>query len=131
MLLSESVRVNIRAVELIWQVMKMRRAADLELNPIERITKQAIAERRAREAKAEQEKAEKMLQKANALQSSSTTEDEKKQQRAILDMTAKEFYFKAEQVEELLELFSDQQTKAEAFVKLFERTVSKSALVGA
>jgi len=123
--------VNIRAVELIWQVMKMRRAADLELNPIERITKQAIAERRAREAKAEQEKAEKMLQKANALQSSSTTEDEKKQQRAILDMTAKEFYFKAEQVEELLELFSDQQTKAEAFVKLFERTVSKSALVGA
>lgn len=131
MLLSESVRVNIRAVELIWQVMKMRRVADLELNPIERITKQAIAERRAREAKAEQEKAEKMLQKANALQSSSTTEDEKKQQRAILDMTAKEFYFKAEQVEELLELFSDQQTKAEAFVKLFERTVSKSALVGA
>lgn len=109
----------------------MRRAADLELNPIERITKQAIAERRAREAKAEQENAEKMLQKANALQSSSTTEDEKKQQRAILDMTAKEFYFKAEQVEELLELFSDQQTKAEAFVKLFERTVSKSALVGA
>ena len=123
--------MNIRAVELIWQVMKMRRVADLELNPIERITKQAIAERRAREAKAEQEKAEKMLQKANALQSSSTTEDEKKQQRAILDMTAKEFYFKAEQVEELLELFSDQQTKAEAFVKLFERTVSKSALVGA
>jgi hypothetical protein len=107
----------------------IRKKADAEDNPLQRLAMEAMANKNLAVAKAEQAKAEKLLQKANDQSNANTTEDEKKQQRAILDMTAKEFYFKADQVEELLELFSDQQSKAQAIVKLFERTLDTEDLL--
>lgn len=79
--------------------------------------------------RAEKEASEKLQEAAERLQSSGTTEAEKKQQRAILDMSAKEFYFKADQVEDLLGLFTDERAKAEAVIKLFERVLDTEALL--
>ena len=79
--------------------------------------------------KAQKEAAEALQEAAERLQSSGTTEAERKQQRAILDMTAKEFYFKADQIEDLLGLFTDERAKAEAVIKLFERTFDTESLL--
>ena len=79
--------------------------------------------------KAQKEAAEALQEAAERLQSSGTTEAERKQQRAILDMTAKEFYFKADQIEDLLGLFTDERAKAEAVIKLFERTLDTESLL--
>eukprot|EP01046_Picozoa_sp_COSAG06_P043258 COSAG06_NODE_5642_length_3344_cov_10.190447_1_plen_1014_part_01 len=62
-------------------------------------------------------------------QSSGTTEAEKKQQRAVVDMTAKEFYFKVDKVGDLLDLFTDKRAKVEAVIKLFERVLDTDELL--
>eukprot|EP01050_Picozoa_sp_SAG11_P009709 SAG11_NODE_931_length_6499_cov_28.824219_1_plen_1551_part_00 len=62
-------------------------------------------------------------------QSSGTPEAEKKQQRAIVDMTAKEFYFKVDQVGDLLDLIPDKRAKVEAVIKLFERVLDTDELL--
>jgi hypothetical protein len=88
-----------------------------------------LAEKRAAEAKERAEKADVLREKIAAQLASSTTEDQKKQQKDILNMTAKEFYFKAEQVDQLLDLFDDKMDKADAVVKLFERVLDTDALL--
>ena len=86
-------------------------------------------EKKAKELEAQLEAQRIASEKLNDFMASSITEDEKKQQRAILDMSAKEFYFNAEQVDELLDLFTDQQAKAEAVIKLFERVLDTENLL--
>jgi Ran GTPase-activating protein (RanGAP) involved in mRNA processing and transport len=127
--IEQAAAATAKARKLAAAVMKIQRQADEEANPLQRIAMQAMAKKEMAKVKAENKKAEEMLQRANSLEASSTTEDEKKQQRAILDMTAKEFHFKAEQVDELLELFADQHSKAQVIVKLFERTLDTDALL--
>lgn len=112
-----------------FEIMQMKKAEKGGM-PLFKLT-ELVKERAEAEKqlKAEQEAAEILQQQAEKLQSSSTTEAERKQQRAILDMTAKEFYFKAEQIEDLLGLFTDERAKAEAIIKLYERTLDTDALL--
>ncbi len=111
------------------KIMQMKKAEKRGM-PLHKLTKLAM-ERADAEAQLKEEKEahEKLQQQAEKLQSSSTTEAERKQQKAILDMTSKEFYFKADQIEDLLGLFTDERSKREAVIKLFERTLDTDALL--
>lgn len=88
-----------------------------------------LAEERAAEAKVKSDQAVVIRSKIAHQMSSATTEDQKKRQQDLLTMTSKEFYFRAEQVGQLLDLFDDKVEKATAVVKLFERVLDTDELL--